>query len=376
MLDATDCNKAQQVAAKYLSVRPGKRLQQEQRTALLEEAAATVGRKRKQGSRVDADGFEFQRKQHQTEVRQSDSLPPGGLTAPAPLEISNKFQALQSMIEDVTAQTEPETEAVQPEVRRDDPKRREPSLTSSSIEEVVAPSETAETAVLPDLPENQTRARSDEQPSAKRPCTKSTPPPPPPLPRRSSLNQAFIHYGAKKEHWSLTPRASTSYLWIGDSNSKQIVGIAADWEVHAFCGARLNHVADMLERMKKPSQPTELEAIVVAVGINHRDDMEIKLDKDLERIKTAVARMDDVKVYFVLPSYADNLDAQQKLIIVRIQTAMKKAGVCVAPLDPTKVFILPTDRFRIHYDSKTSNKIFSGAVSDVIQWQRNIDSVF
>ena len=82
--------------------------------------------------------------------------------------------------------------------------------------------------------------------------------------------------------------------------------IAADWEVHAFSGARFNHVADILEKMaKKSSPPSELEAIVVAVGINHREDVQIKLDKDLERIKTAGARMDDVKVYFVPPSYAD-----------------------------------------------------------------------
>jgi hypothetical protein len=177
----------------------------------------------------------------------------------------------------------------------------------------------------------------------------------------------------------VTPRAFTSYLWIGDSNSRSITNIDADWEVHAFCGARFNHVADVLDGMAKKisSRPSELEAIVVAVGINHREDREIALDRDLERIKTAVARMDDVNVYFVLPSYADNLDPRQKLMIGMIHTAMKKAGVCVAALDPTGVSILSSDRNGIHYDKKTSHKIFRSAVSDVIQWQRNIDdSVF
>jgi hypothetical protein len=84
--------------------------------------------------------------------------------------------------------------------------------------------------------------------------------------------------------------------------------------------------------------------------------------------------MDDVKVYFVPPSYADKMDPRLKVVIDRIHTAMKKAGICVAALDPMDVFLLPTDKYAIHYDSETSNRIFRSAVSDVIQWQRNIDS--
>ena len=119
----THSNKAQQVAAKYLSVRPGRRLQPEQRTVLLEEAVAIVGRSRKQPPRVDDDGFQFQRKQRQAEVQLSGSSPARESIAPAPIETSNRFQALQSTVDDVDAQPEAETERVQPEVRSDGRKR-------------------------------------------------------------------------------------------------------------------------------------------------------------------------------------------------------------------------------------------------------------
>ena len=378
MLDATDCNKAQQIAVKYLSVRPGKRLQQEQRSVFLEEAAAIVGRNRQQAPRPDADGFEFQRKQRHAEVQPSGSLPAREPAAPAPIQISNSFQALQSMVEDVAVQPDVEVEAdgAESEARSEDRKRRGSQSTASSTANVTSLSTERRKAIPADPKETHTRAIPDAQPNSKRPCTKSTPPPPPPMPpRRHSLNHVSIHNGAFKDLWSLTPRASTSFLWIGDSNSRQFTNIAPDWEVHAFNGARLDHVADILDRMQKPPL-TELEAIVVAIGINYRDDKQIKLDKDLERIKTAVSQMNDIKIYFVLPSYADNLDLRQKAVIDAVHTDMKKAAVCVAALDPTDVFIQPGDKFGIHYDSKTANKIFRRAVSDVIQWQRNIDSVF
>ena len=109
------------------------------------------------------------------------------------------------------------------------------------------------------------------------------------------LDVAVYHDGPK-ENWSLRLRPSTSVVWIGDSNSRRIRNVPIGWEVHAYSGARFSHIVQLLRQVVNNSL-LKLKTVIIAAGINHRDDGDHRCVAQLRELHAVVNFLDNMGIH-------------------------------------------------------------------------------
>lgn len=85
------------------------------------------------------------------------------------------------------------------------------------------------------------------------------------------INVITIHKNVQKCDWILRLRSATTVLVVGDSNMARFGSFPLDWQLECFPGARLEHLPALLNSLKREPD-AKLTFLIVAVGINNRDD--------------------------------------------------------------------------------------------------------
>ena len=182
-------------------------------------------------------------------------------------------------------------------------------------------------------------------------------------PSVTNLGTAVYHDGAKQE-WKLAIRPTTSVVWIGDSNSKRIKNVPIDWEVHSFQGARFPHVTELFRQLiNRPA----LNTVIIAAGINHRDDGDDRCVGHLRELNSVVSFFDSVgiKTTIIGVSYPTTLKQSARAQVDRINQWLQSelpTAHYIAPLKSGEVTVID-DRYGIHYDADTVECIFRTAVA-------------
>jgi len=174
---------------------------------------------------------------------------------------------------------------------------------------------------------------------------------------QSEANKLIHETTTVKQNWrlsSITPDAET--IIIGDSNMRLAVDIKSGFELHVYPGCKLNHVEQLLRTSVLNSS---VKNILVAVGINNRGTQSQHVTSQLRNI-VDICRLMNKPCHFlgVSSSGLSNKDLQN------IRSMNQSAHGILAdryiePLESTDVKINPADRYRIHHEVVTVNKILN-----------------
>lgn len=326
-LDPSDLDRAKSIAAKYVDVRLGKRLESSRRTQLLDRAAASIGH-----------------------LRQSQPLtekgPQRSTTSPPPSPANNEWIEVNGPGGRRTAKPPPDSR-----------KRALSTPQTTPVTnrfEVLSDDESSRNDVEPD---DLTPRPSPTRP-AKKPKTKSSAH----SPTKGKPVNIFI--GPKSE-WKIVPRPETTSIIVGDSNLRHATDIPDGWEVHCLPGARFDHVAGALHRLERtgPHKYT----VAIQAGINHRNDS----DED-----ALAATIDDLcrladnhssiqNVFHVGISATSSMSHTERDVISNINDRFKfnlSGDYCSLPLRTEEVQTLD-DRHGIHYTPTTIDNIVKSLIA-------------
>jgi len=181
-----------------------------------------------------------------------------------------------------------------------------------------------------------------------------------PLDSESGLaGKVKSHYNKTKASWTATVDEKTSVLIIGDSNIKLARSLPVGWEAHVFSGAKLDHAAAIIDKLK-PSN--NLRSIVVAVGINNRTWQFDGIKHDLYKVSNSLARK-NVAGYFVGVSLPPELPREETNRMKSLNSTAKERFRHRYIEAVKEVSVSPTDEFRIHYDQVTVDRIIESIKS-------------
>lgn len=166
-----------------------------------------------------------------------------------------------------------------------------------------------------------------------------------------------IHPANPKNQWHASIQRDTDVLIIGDSNLRLTRNLPAEWEAHVFPGAYLSHAATIIDQLK-PSK--SLRSIVVACGINNRGWPLRDIKHDVNKVANAALKK-RLPIHFVGVSISPKLlqSEHQKMDELNKMAQEKFKLAFIKPLEPHEVSVSPTDKFQIHYDQCTVDKIVS-----------------
>lgn len=329
LLDPTDVGRAKEVASKYLAARLGKRLTHQRRTELLDLAVPVIGAHRVPPPGIkgtEKNNTEWQVVGHRTPPQATDS------------RVGTSRKRLVEFVES--------TNSTPVENR----------YQALSHENVVTTDETVE---------SDSEASTHSSPKKQRALKK---------PRKSDSDDVIAEHNVHvfcgdKDNWEVTPESSDiSVLVVGDSNLRKVRSIPPRWQVNALPGGDLCHLSDGLAKVAgKPKQYT----VVLQAGINHRERFD---DGDVDDIRSMLfeARRNPSidRIYFNGVSIPPSLPVIETGNLEALNRFMKNElgeGYYIAPLDRTEVVIDSNDRFQIHYNQETVDKISKKMASHLIE---------
>jgi hypothetical protein len=82
-------------------------------------------------------------------------------------------------------------------------------------------------------------------------------------------DKLYVHDSRHKVEWKIHCHNSTEVLVISDSNLRYARDFPSNWEINVYPGARFRHVLNLLHAFRRP---TSLKSVVLAVGVNNRED--------------------------------------------------------------------------------------------------------
>lgn len=323
-----DVYRAKLVAEGYVNTRLGNKINPERKGQLLEQAVRKIGTlvgmqpatsnsataAASSSAAVDQDGFQQQRKRKVTAGGSASQ--PVRSNPPHQVSLNNTFNILRNVITDGNVITDDEDD--------DD------TFVVESPEQVQAQKKT-KTSVLPGLTLNK---------------------------------EVVIHSSKLKDKWEITAAPDTRVLVIGDSNLRNADAskVPRDWEMHAFPGAKYQHVTEIA---KKQFGTGNLRHIVIQVGINHRDDNDVFTNDCLKKLEQELEDRAPYITFCGIPTAA-TMDAGMKGRIHNTNDVIKKtAFMYLTPPKENEVRILPEDRWGIHHDQESTDSIVSGIVRHV-----------
>lgn len=322
-LNPTDVDRAKEVASKYLNARLGKRLTVQRRSELMNSAASMVGAQRKPlPSPKTAQG-----KPRDEWTTVTNRTPPKG----AQVGVAGKRKA--------------ESIHSTPTENRYSPLANEAtSLGDSDMEPEPTPQ-----ASLPPKPKR--------TPKKARRCDMDV---------VITEHNVHIHAGLKND-WQVKPESSDiCVLVVGDSNLKKVRLIPQYWQVNALPGGDLCDLTNGLDSLTgKNKQYT----IVLQAGMNHRDNHDADDEADIRTMLFTARRNQSINEIFFngvsIPAGMPEANAQRLDALNRFMEAEVGQDFYIAPLDRADVRIEPNDRWQIHYDQVTVDRISQNMIRQI-----------
>ena len=320
--DSTDINEAKAIAFKHLTTRLGKRLTDQRRTTLMNDAVSKVGLHRQ-----------------------------------APPTTSTQDPA--SAWTTVTRKTPPG--AGKTEVGNSTRKRKVPSITPTSVSnrfDMLSDAQEVISDVEGDSNVNRTPVRSVEVVHTSKKKRQSYDAP--------TSSGVHIFTGEKNEWHVEAESTDTSVIVIGDSNLRKVRTIPQYWQFNALPGAHFNNVAEAMDRLSgEPRQFT----VIIQAGINHRSTYGPDDEEEARRMLSNARRNPTVNEIFFnavsIPADLGSADADRLNKLNRFMEDELGRAHLIAPLHQLDVNIDGNDKFCIHYDQNTVDLITRKMITHV-----------
>ena len=381
-LNGTDIDRAKEIADRQLSRRLGRRLDDNKRRQLLDQAASTVGSSRRRPE-IDADGFETVTNKKKGKAASPSNETPvkkRKLGSPPPVSVHNRFDKLHTLDveqcddddddhddndnhDDNDASAATMTDNVDAQVIDDDDTQVIGDDDANAIDKFlasarntvqdIAPAAAKQITTVAEVHAEQTvrtrslsadRARRSTRPSSQVMRTK---------------DGVFVCTLMHKDGYSVVPAADTEVLVVGDSNLRRFSSIPEGWEVHCLPGGKLQHINNALQELSLRC-PDNLSLVYVQAGINHRNDTPAMLQVHVEQLQFLneqapfhIAVIGVPSPPSLTPKQRGNIDALNAMMSTAFQHKF------VPPLADEDVRILQNDTYKIHHNQHSCNKIMT-----------------
>ena len=380
-LSRVDIDRATDVATKYLTTRLGRRLDATKRTALVKNAADTIGRHFQpppslpaniQASSPPLPSMDDQ--WHVVGSPRTVPFTPGkrkAQSSPIVTPTSNRFQILDGDVEDHDDDDDDDDSdpsSLHPPVQHSTTKpRQEPTSKSRSVHpsQPVQPSAKKAKTFVPvqHSPKQVQTARSSRsllQDATSKPA--SQPPP------KSSLASGHPHSGVQiysdggdDYDWRIHPHRDTHTVVVGDFNLRHITGIPDGWEIHCRPDANLYQTLQALHGL--PKDPPGHYHVIIQSGINHRNDSSDSISCWVHRLVGALQRNPAVTEFRQLAvstshSMRSKHVTAMKFLNERFIHEITEEN-CLPPLLPEDVVTESDDPDGVCYTAETTAKIFT-----------------
>ena len=365
--DNTDVDRAKEIATKQLSRRLGRRMPEQRRTQLVNDAARIVGAGRSAPCITEEDVEEFERVVNRRKPTSPALETPSKkrkhtITPPPPVSTSNRFSTLDVEADD-------DTEQICDVVVNDDDDDDDTSNNSQAVRSYLA-------AAKAQSPRTQSRETDDVQ--VRRDIVTvaevHVPSSAPARPRCVSLERArplrpsskimrtpggVSLFTGEKDEWKIVPAGETQVVVMGDSNLKKFTQIPRGWEVHCLPGAKLQHVNKTLEDMLS-RRSDKLSTVYVQAGINHRDQPIAAYRDQIERLARTNSQTSTHIAFAGIPT-PPTLSRQQRDNIEALNEMMSGALIdqYVDPIPTQQVEIIKDDPYQIHHTAYTAKMVLS-----------------
>jgi hypothetical protein len=316
LLDPTDVGRAKEVASKYLTARLGKRLADQRRVELLNSAASVIGAQRGPQPAAAATGTAnagWTEVKNRTPTRAADTHAHDSRKRKADsansTPIENRFEVLKNE-EMVVAIDDDDVEPDSPRVRQ---------------------------------------ARPRHTPKKQRQCVDND----------IITEQKVRVFSGDKEDWEVIPESpEISVIVVGDSNLRKVRLIPQYWQVNALPGAQLG---DFTGGLTKLAGQNKQFCIVLQAGMNSRSKFDTDTEADITSMLFAARRNPSIgEVFFSgvsIPPGMPEADAQRIEALNQFMKSELGEGYYIEPLDREEVAVEINDRWKIHYNQETIDKI-------------------
>jgi hypothetical protein len=175
---------------------------------------------------------------------------------------------------------------------------------------------------------------------------------------KNTESKVHLHQGNKRA-WRVLPESpDTCVLVVGDSNLRHVRNIPPYWQVEALPGADL---CDLMDGLTALAGNEKQFTVVLQAGINHRDKHDAEDETDIKKMLSAVrgnAAIDEIFFNGVsIPQEIPESDAQRLVALNNFMKLQVGNAYYIEPIDRLEVQVSPTDRYKIHYDQDTVDRI-------------------
>ena len=169
-------------------------------------------------------------------------------------------------------------------------------------------------------------------------------------------NETVCYSSKQKKEWVIKEiPAYKKIAIIGDSNAQSWLDCSTLWSVHAFSGAHLHHLIDILEKSKFPPN---IKMVVIAVGVNDRETTPSHLMDQLHKILDLVQQKHGLPSRFLMVPQLPTFTGQESAIIRQLnRTARDIWGKGFIPCPMAKEIQARNATDHAHYTLGTAAKI-------------------
>jgi hypothetical protein len=365
-LDPKDLPRAKDIASRYLKSRLG-RLDANQRDALVSDAAEMVGISRTQPSARN-----LQSSPHSNVNGSRHASPPPrdnqhSTTGDGTQSTSHGRHASPHLHDGGNLQSSPRVQENQLPARRT---QTDVTATTSRTEDwiLVNGTQSARKRRASDTPVY-VRSRNpfsplsanndDDNTMDYQPTTDLRTQPKKSKPSDNKSSRSVRIFRDDKDRWSFDVSPTTTNIVIGDSNLQRITRVPANWQIEALPGARLRHVTQAISRM---TIPTDRHVnIILQAGINHRDKPTEDFTTSLEHLMEQLGENKQVDRIFYAGIPASNRlpEAENVAAINRCIIDIVGQDNYILPLTSDQLLINSPDKYGIHYDAATADRILN-----------------
>ena len=174
-------------------------------------------------------------------------------------------------------------------------------------------------------------------------------------------NKVNIHNSTREKYqdWEL-PLIKTNILLLGDSNLSRIKVCPSNMTIHAFPGAKIEHITNILRTYKH--DPSKVQHIILQPGINNKSsnspDYVSKLTTML--INQAKRTFNTAEVHGLQVNHSTQLPLQEEKILQIINNCYNKHTKAIPCLPP---LLFRTETDNIHWTSSTAEHILTHITS-------------
>lgn len=317
-LNPADIDRAKSVAAKYVDVRLGKRLEVGRRAQLLDVAAATVGRFR----------------------HPPPSTLPTGMTAAATTPTVVRQPTNGNAWTTVGSPRRPPADS-----RKRILSTPDTTPTNNRFDVLADDTDSIQTDVEPDVEDPRPRVTPGAPKKARKTATTIRP---------KAADREVEIWNGPKDQWTIQPLPTTRMVVIGDSNLRLTPEIPEGWQIFCLPGARIHHVREAVDRLSEDLEVGQFD-LAIQAGINHRDDTDDSVCLEIdELVRDARDKSCVGTIYHMGVSATKSMSQRQQnslqIVNDRFKFQLDEACTEALPVDDVET---TDDPHGIHYTPKT-----------------------